>query len=416
MRYPKLLKLIAVFVLVLGCVAVPRVHAATSFTQDLMLYDGDDRTIGVYILNLTPYKMTFDSSLTNNNMNGTPLKLQKLTQQERNGKAYAPFAPIGVPAVIPAAVPGVDLRPYPMAVSFLDAYDYVNAYSAIWWVNGVETKDENGRTYSGNAKLSINFNRPKPGGPLQSYLFKLVSDVVKECIEVVKLAADLESPLAWVDAFTGAVELAKEANEFSKNNSQNGGGDKMYVLSYVIAADGYGLPGTYCPPGYIPADDPYADDRKGTWADDSVITNQGDAGGYIQGSLVVVTQILRGKPGKDGQDVGTVPSMMVTVMKSSDYTTAATVQSVYGKTSYGDRAAISPGAKELRKILDQRGKQGKRDLLLLVRSLKKSQQDTLLKAAMALHGKQKITPAELQKQEAMLTKVAGALKKNAKTI
>ncbi|MFA6412872.1 MAG: hypothetical protein WCW53_09255 [Syntrophales bacterium] len=416
MRYPKLLKLIAVFVLVLGCVAVPKVHAATSFTQDLMLYDGDDRTIGVYILNLTPYKMTFDSSLVNNNMNGTPLRLKNITQQYRNGKDYEPFAPIGLPAVIPAAVPGVDLRPYPMAVSFLDAYDYVNAYSAIWWVNGVETKDENGRTYSGNAKLSINFNRPKPGGPLQSYLFKLVSDVVKECIEVVKLAADLESPLAWVDAFTGAVELAKEANEFSKNNSQNSGGDKMYVSSYVIAADGYGLPGTYCPPGYIPADDPYADDRKGTWADDAVITNQGDAGGYIQGSLVVVTQILRGRPGKDGQDVGTAPSMMVTVMKSSDYTTATTVQSVYGKTSYGDRAAISPGAKELRKILDQRGKKGKRDLLLLVRSLKKSQQDTLLKAALALHGKQKITPAELQKQEAMLTKVAGALKKNAKTI
>ena len=84
------------------------------------------------------------------------------------------------------------------------------------------------------------------------------------------------------------------------------------------------------------------------------------------------------------------------------------------KTSYGDAAATSQGARALKQVLAQRGKDGKRDMALLVRTMKRSDQETLLNAALALHGKHKYSAAEREKQEATLSSLADALKKHAK--
>ena len=287
MSLRKLTKLVLVaFVLVLACGTPGSVQAYNPLAPDLILYDGGGRTIGVYVLNLTPYTMTFDSGLVNTNMNGTPMYLRNLTQQVRNAGETGPFVPTGVPTSIPAALPGVTLGPYPATVSFLDGYQYVNAYSLIWWINGVKATDVHGAQVTGNVKFTINFNRPKPPSNLQAGLFSLISDVVKEVVDIVKVIVDPANPVTWVKAFTGGYELTKEGKSFSQYNAQKSEGDTMYVSAYIPGADGYSQPGTQCPPGYNPDTDPNKENRNGTtWADDSVITQQPDMNGVLQSSL-----------------------------------------------------------------------------------------------------------------------------------
>lgn len=365
--------------LLIMTVSFPVQAAYTPLTVDLLVHEGDSKSIAIQVLNLTPYKIVLATDLAN---------MHSETDKNRDKSKWFAYAPTGVPNTIPAA--NNNLHPVPMIIAFKDGDQGVASNFTKWRVQGVPNADSTGTTPppTKDVVLTLNINRPDANSDLKSGLFELIGTVVKDCIDIVKLIVEPENPLAWVEAFAGIIETTTEGVNFSKENSASQEGNKVYVSSYIIANDGNGQPGTKMPPGATPSQS-----ENGTWADDAVITEQPDMNGYAESNLVVITQLLRNP----------VPQMTVTVVTKDDFITATTA-SVTTSTSAGGNL--------LHQTLLQKGKQGKLHLRTLIHSMKRSEKNLLWEATSALHSHKNLTPA----QELLLKKLAEALKNNAKTI
>lgn len=289
---------------------------------DLVMVDTLSKTLVIRMLNLTPYTITQDQDyLPADNLN-----------RDRKSHQSMMYAPVGWPKTLPALqgtwtvdgnglemfIPDPESNSSVHPLNFVVTWDDQGGYvenSSIGWT--IEDVDNIGHTRTQDVPLRFWFTRTKPKTGLPSGLFGLIADVIFEAIHL-GIAVTEGSPLAWVETFVGAAELAKGSVEFSEDNSKDTGGLKMYFAAYVVPDN---CPdGSTCTPGVVSTDkkDGTTDAVDVQWAD--VI----GGGNYFAGNLVVTTLLLRGEDDPAGISAygflgGRVPIVSVVIMTSEDY-------------------------------------------------------------------------------------------------
>jgi hypothetical protein len=289
---------------------------------DMVLINGHSWSMGIRILNLTPYEIVED-------MSGITAKGS--TNISRKTHKSMMFAPVGWPIKLPA-VPGkwnpdVDtglytfqpdspnyaIHPYSFAVAWDDQGGYVTNSTLGWTIKGVYTNAQGKQTK--DVGLRMWFTRVKPDKPLLGADFKFISACIVQFVDVIGVALDPANPIAWLDVFVATKELKNAAFEVA--NSEETGGDKMYFASYVLPDPGSDV--DMHGPNWDPATRISTSD-----SNDGVDAQWTDAAGHYASTIVVTTHLLRGDDvdtsgGGGFGCCGTAPIAQVTVWTSDQW-------------------------------------------------------------------------------------------------
>lgn len=344
---------------------------------DLVTREGDQKTIVVQIINLTPYDIQLkDTSAGGSLCAGTSVigcpsltsssvseadQGEMMNRDRETAKAFM-FAPVGIPRFIPktpvqAFEPptnpdgspnpkydpnyyNTETRPYAMVFSWDDHKAYVEHSWVKWTVKNVEyctwydSKNQvcpPDRLEHQDVDLGLWMDRVAPEtSEVSSGYFSLASGIMFTSFHTLALFVEWENPMAWVEEAVAVAELAKGVTEFVKENGEEAeqdAGAKIYLASYPIPSPpSIGSQGTCGPQFFLPATSPTADDAvDGFWG-----TNSFDTGlvTLADTELVVSTQILRGLsapncpdyPGNSKTcDMGRLPIYTITVRRTSDW-------------------------------------------------------------------------------------------------
>lgn len=294
---------------------------------DMVLINGHSWSMGIRILNLTPYEIVEDL---------TAITVKGSTDINRKTHKSMMFAPVGWPIKLPAVPgqwwqdpltyswafrpdsPNYAIHPYSFALAWDDQGGYVTNSTMGWTIKGVYTKAHGPQTK--DVGLRMWFTRVKPDKPLLGADFEFISACIVQFVDVIGVALDPLNPIAWLDVFVATKELKNSAFEVA--NSEETGGDKMYFASYALPDPGSDVD------SYGPNWDP-ATKMSTSEANDGVSTQWTDAAGDYASTIVVTTHLLRG----DDLDTssqggfgccGTAPIAMVTVWTSDQWNYAKT--------------------------------------------------------------------------------------------
>ena len=290
---------------------------------DVVLINGHSWSMGIRILNLTPYEIVEDT---------TAITVKGSTDINRKTHKSMMFAPVGWPVKLPA-VPGSwdpdpktllytfkpdsnfneTIHPYSFALAWDDQGGYVTNSTMGWTIKGVYTKAHGPETK--DVGLRMWFTRNKPADKLLGANFKFISACIVQFVDTLGVALDPANPIAWLDLFVATKELKNAAFEVA--NSEETGGDKMYFASYVLPD-----PGSFVDT-HGPTVDPFTV-VSASDSNDAVSVQWTDSAGNYSSTIVVTTHLLRG----DDVDTstqggfgccGTAPMAMVTVWTSDQW-------------------------------------------------------------------------------------------------
>jgi hypothetical protein len=398
---------------------------------DLLIYDGASRTIIVQLLNLTPYEIEFSKepgvtwSITSQN---------ETDMQDywgiRNKKSFM-FTPVGIPVRIPAAPdqnfetpyqadgvtpnPEYDpfytdttTHPYPMLFSWDDQGGFVMDNWVRWNVKDVKyTWCDETDSYNPvceyryqDVGLGLWMYRNKSTEGLRSgYLLPFVKQSLKLVFQTVKLAVEIENPVAWMKEFLAIEKWEDSLSDFAKGNTQENDGNKMWVASYVIPH-----PDSLCvlsesectPSTMLPSNSGNDDAVYSLWP----ATFAGPSPDYKHGpsnaaeaQLVVSVHIFRGQRAKQCDPLlypnkcplGSESVVMITVMRQNDFTIAALAATApeysHGRGVGGDKGRLfllQAGAGRIWPLLKKHESHGLDVLRSIVYGLDPVQEETLL--------------------------------------
>lgn len=318
---------VAVSVLMVGMATVAPAYTRPTTKPptpaDLLLCSGDSHTLGVVVLNLTPYRMSQPDRNT----------MDDQTNTDRGSKKSFMFAPVGVPGDgLPAldgtwgADPGNSsckvftpspnnhsLHPYPMAFSFAERGGTVKeGHHTIRledvWEDGCHEANKQ------HVDVGLFFSRIDPDKGLKSEVFKEIVSAVTFILDTIGLVVEPENPLAWYDWFVATMELKNSS--FELQNAIDDNTTQAYFAAYPwpdagSAADvGNGSPSviTYC-------------SKCGAGeTSDGIDAEWGEGtGGTFAANIVVTTHLLRGN---DDAEPQTGSIAFVTLWPSEMYTAA----------------------------------------------------------------------------------------------
>lgn len=368
---------------------------------DLISYGGNHNSVVVQVLNLTPYDLRYHSS-----------SMANQTDRERTTKKSFLFAPVGIPNYIPGiskeafdenneSYQDGTTHPYTMVFAWDDRSKVATDTSVFWTMKGVEYEYQS-RKQTQDIDLGLWFYRVNPSKKLLGGYFPVVTDVVKEAIELCKLIAEPESPKAWFKAIMATVELAKGVDEFEKENTDPDNGNKLYIACYPVPNCNSCIPATNAPL----VDGAYAGDGVDIqWAS--------EIGGYPQEEIVVTTHLLRGQKPTNSTthnpagERGGIPIAMVTLLTRDTYHAAYL-------NAMADESCMRsyPAGAKIQTQLARGGARKKHQSFLLVRSLGVAGQKVLVEACKSLQARKPLT--ETQKE--LLDSLAIALEKGEKTL
>ncbi len=278
---------------------VPTDKAVPPTDADLVSREGDQKTVTVQLLNLTPYEIQLKdtnvggSTCYANSLTGCPSLTSssvteadqaKMMNNDRTDIKSFMFAPVGIPRFIPktpdqafepATMPCPDdstkncpnpnyepsyrntqSRPYSMVFSWDDNNGYVKNSWVKWTVKGVKycvmvEKLCHGHScnppqyvcqeHSQDVDLGLWIDRIQPTTTATSGWFSLVSGGLFTAFHSLALVFEFENPMAWIEEFVAMGEFAKGLVEFKKENgddAENDDGEKVFLASYTIPTDG----------------------------------------------------------------------------------------------------------------------------------------------------------------------------------
>lgn len=372
----------------------PSVTANEPLAPDLVLYDGEAHTIMVQIVNLTPYQINFVRTPEAYTLPGGQSVRTLDNRYDRTGihssSAFL-FAPVGVPDLIPGAptesfadlyppcyeneancADNTASRPYSMLFSWHDYSTTPIPYSSVYWtIQGVsyQERDASGKYYPAtkNVTLGLFMSRINPSPALTTgYAEKLVQ-WIKIAIDSVKVASG-----SWQSSFTLVKEIAN-LDVFHANQKASDNGIKMYVSAYPVpdmSTPCYTTPGSGC---YASTYVPDVNTK------DAVVAGWPyTIGGRAQEEITVTTHLLRGKKAT----FGSLPVVMVTVMRSTDYAAAVMTPPPGAVSSVpGGGVNVTPDVRanfdQLRHLLEKHGLTGIDALKVAIGALTPDQRVTL---------------------------------------
>lgn len=394
----------------------PRTHEETGYTPaDMVVQDGFGRTVIFEILNLTPNNIRLSASSVKD-------------EQDLNRKVNKafPFAPVGIPSVIPPGATGfkgsVGLpgsHPRMFVMSWNDYPGTVEQTTLNWVVEDVEYLYCTNRvdpatctTEQMNVYLGLWLSRIAPPDPLKSDVIADIFNIVNEAASALSFVLDPLNPLNWWAAFSSTYALVQDPGFFELQEKPNDG-VKLYMSAYPLptfdracfqknnsatwlGTGNAGTPDQYlsCTPGTMVGDS--SDGYKAQWAD----TDSGPA----PAELVVLTSVVRGQKQPDywswSVELGTVPHVMITVMTASQFETGAMLTLAQAEPPMAGEA---PGSlelekekvvKEIRKYRDKYGIEGRRAALTVIAGLAPGQREYLHEAVHALLQRRPISKQE----------------------
>ncbi|MBI5582791.1 MAG: hypothetical protein HY892_03110 [Deltaproteobacteria bacterium] len=368
---------------------------------DLTLIGGKSQTVVVRLLNLTPYKIVQDPS---------GITAVGSTDKDRNAHKSFLFVPLGWPSVMSglqgtwsqaetngpwAFTPSntnTATHPYNFVVAWDDQGGYVADSSMGWTIQGVYATALGPGSATKDVPLRLWFTRVKPTTTLRSELFGVVSAAIVEVVDLIGVALEPENPIAWVDAFVATKELASSSFEYA--NSEDTGGEKMYVAAYAVPQGTSKNPDcTGCNPAVIT----YSTSGETT---DGVDVQWSTATGSYSANVVVTTQVLRGLDVDGYAFNGSVPIMNVVLWTPEEY-------------AYGEAAGTAsplrehPAGSRINAILARRDLSRFTQFAHLFRSFNPSQTRTYHEALQKLRQRVPLT----EQQQVLLEKMAAALEK-----
>jgi hypothetical protein len=288
----------------------------------MVLINGHSLSMGIRILNLTPYEIVEDP---------TAITAKGSTDISRKTHKSMMFAPVGWPIKFPAVPgqwwqdpltyswafrpdsPNYAIHPYSFALAWDDQGGYVTNSTMGWTIKGVYTKAHGPQTK--DVGLRMWFTRIKPEDKLLGADFGFISACIVQFVDVIGVALDPANPIAWLDVFVATKELKNSA--FEMENCEESGGDKMYFASYVLPDPGSDVD------IHGPSWDP-ATRMSTSESNDGVTTQWTDAAGDYASTIVVTTHLLRGYDLDTSTQggfgcCGTTPMAMVTVWTSDQW-------------------------------------------------------------------------------------------------
>jgi hypothetical protein len=264
---------------------------------DLLAYDGQEKTIVVQIVNITPYDIQLkglsDADLHNTTLapplassSVTATDITNMLNTDRDNRKSFMFAPLGIPRFIPRApaqafepkylpsppnpantpnpnyIEGwtnTETRPYTMVFSW-DDHDGMRQDNWVkWTVKGVKyctqpheytvdnkvvwlCDDPPGpNTPSGTRDVDLGlwmYRIANPPTKVESALFPpMLKSTLNEALALMGLALEPENPLDWIHMFQATKELVESVPEFTAHNTEPDAGDKLYLASYAIPHD-----------------------------------------------------------------------------------------------------------------------------------------------------------------------------------
>lgn len=381
---------------------------------DLRLYGGRHKTLGVQILNLTPYAIELKSTSI------TDADVIDMQNRERETNKSFMVAPVGVPKFIPPADPSA--RPYGMTFSWVDDPEFMDDNWVKWTVKGVEyctlwnelTHHCDGPIANRDVDVGLWMYRLEPPpSEVESGYLPMLSKFLLVVMKTGLIAIEPLNPIAWLDEFLALAELGATVQEFDESgatdeqnaafgldNSQWDEGTEVFVASYVIphpqsfcATSGLGC-------GPSPMTETTGDGVYSIWP-------AGNAGPCspncpklaAEAELTVSAHLLRGQsapqcpedpPKAPPHDcgVGRIPMLMLTVMKTDEFLaakvsvplTTAPVQGASVTPNQLDRMRLfllQAGAGKIRAILRREGNAGVIELRSIITELNPDQRDVL---------------------------------------
>jgi hypothetical protein len=318
-------------------------------SSDMIIHEGNQKTVVVQIMNLTP----FNIQLKNTNVGSIPdpsatsvsaEDQSQMIDRTRATKKSFMFAPVGLPRLIPGLPPqsfnhdndpkyyNTQSRPYSMVFSWDDRGGYVEDSWIRWTLKDVQySKLINGAEVPQtptDVEMGLWMYRSQPPQEeLKSGYFSIVSSSVFAAFHTFALIVEWENPMAWIEEFVALAELSKGVIEFAEENTKPDDGYQMYLASYVIPnpnspcmSNGTCYPAVWSSDPNAKATDAVANFYAGY--------EMGYPAGPAEASLVVSTHLLRGHsaPMCETRDLqsnpcplGSVPILMITVWRASDW-------------------------------------------------------------------------------------------------
>jgi hypothetical protein len=263
--------------------------------SDLLAYDGQEKTIVVQIVNITPYDIQLkglsDADLHNTTLapplassSVTATDINNMVNIDRDNRKSFMFAPLGIPRFIPRApaqafehqylpsppypdktpnpnyIEGwtnTETRPYTMVFSWDDHNGMRQDNWVKWTVKGVkyctqpheyriDNKDvwlcddpPGPNTPLGTRDVELGlwmYRIPNPPSKVESALFPpMLKSTLNEALALMGLFLEPENPLDWIHMFQATKELAE--TDFVPKNTEVDAGDKLYLASYAIPHD-----------------------------------------------------------------------------------------------------------------------------------------------------------------------------------
>lgn len=416
----------------------------------LTIYSSNSNAVMVNILNLTPFDITYKE--------GT---LSSQLDRDRKTKKSFTFAPLGIPGTIcgTGSYPieqadgtvAFDYKPFyhtvpeclerlqdatdpvvapvPFMIAWEDDDGLVENSSLIWTVHDVIcnvseryvlpetgcalTEDFDGfYTYKADIDLGLWFRRGKAEKPRPGEFFRYSVAVIVHAAELLEHAWN---PYSWKAMYVALEELAETKSDFDEWNQGDFTGAEMTFSAYPVPHEG-----SYCS-DRDPACTPQA---IGNGANDNVMvqwaTSYTESAGVAEGSVVVITQVLRGHDphNNDWTDedgylhmnfrYGSLTSVYITIMPPELYAAASTQMTATTASPVQlRRVLLSNGFGRIRQYLLRHGREGALALRDAVASLPPDDVQLLIQATQST-----LTGQTRKEEERVLHTVAKALDKH----
>lgn len=352
------------------------------------------KTVVVHVLNATPYVMEYkDSTFANAVVSSTTP-----VQNYANSAPPIAFTPSGIPYKLPAKT-GASF-----AVSWLDVNDKAASVLANAYVNFQLDNVDSSSMYTvagctinpqiGNVRLLLNFDRVKETRNLKSEIYKTILHTSAALVDALEIAMEPANPLAWAGFITASQEAAEDIKTL---NSENQSEDQLFVSAFVPQYNN----NMDLLPGIISL---YQSDE-GASDYDGITTQQPSGNGCPQSSLAVGLAVLREKAPDAKSLDGSLPAVFLVVATIQDWTAAGAADATVTRQD-------SPAGYEISQQLKREGKNGRKALFKLVRTMNASDLHMMQSAYNSIHAHKPLS----QHQEALLAKLAAAFAKHAETM
>ncbi len=280
-----------------GASAYTRPTSTPPTPADLLQNAVYSKTMGIYILNLTPYEIVEADRDT----------VTDQTNRDRNDAKKFIFLPVGLPKSIPALdatwapdptnptcqvwTPTTNnsaLHPLSTAVSFNDREGTVSSAYFSLRLKDVPA-DQCHMDQTGPVDIGFFFSRDGSNRELVAEVLEIVVSTLTVVIDTIGVALDPENPIAWYDEVLAVKELA--SSSWDAANSDDTGGTKTYFAAYPWPDQGSAADTSSGKPGVI-TDCSECDEGEASDAVDAG-WNEGMAGTFA-GNFVVTTHLIRG--------------------------------------------------------------------------------------------------------------------------